>query len=160
MLGMFQDQLFFYSLWRIIGVVPLVTTLLLFFLSPLQLIPRGALTQPSAIWTRRMQMARLWSSMWRLPVVSKVRMDFWHLHCTESMPWNVVCCHSPRAWCKAHWSQLRAPFHFSGFWTKLKNVLTGDSELAPWGKYGLDQCYYKTDCSRFCSLFFLFSFLI
>lgn len=83
------------SLWGVIGAVRSVTTLSLFSLSLLQFIPRGALTQPSTLRTRRMQMARLWSSMWRLPVVSKVRMFSWHLHCTESMPWNFVCCHSP-----------------------------------------------------------------
>lgn len=61
---------------RLIGAVTSVTPLFLFSLSLPQFIPRGALTQPSALRTRRMQVAGLWSSMWRLPVVSKVRMVF------------------------------------------------------------------------------------
>jgi len=64
------------ALWSLIAAAPSVTPLFLISLSLLQLIPRGALAQPPALWTRRMQMAGLWSSMWRLPVVSKVRMVF------------------------------------------------------------------------------------
>lgn len=126
---------------RLIGAVTSVTPLFLFSLSLPQFIPRGALTQPSALRTRRMQVAGLWSSMWRLPVISKVRTVFLALalygkhapkFCVRSL--TVGLMQSPLK------STERAPFHFSGFWIRLKNVLTGDGKLAPRGKYGLAQC--------------------
>lgn len=37
-----------------------------------QFVPWGALPQPPPLWTWRVQVAGLWSSVWRFPVVSEV----------------------------------------------------------------------------------------
>lgn len=145
MLGMLQDLVFAAlqeSLWGWIVVVPSVYSIFSSLFSSLQSIPRGALAQPPAVRTRRMQMAGLWSSMWRLPVVPKVRMVFLALalYRKHALRFCVLSLTHPGPDAKPIEVNRELPFTFSGFWIRLKNVLTGDSKLAPWGNYGLAQC--------------------